>query len=361
MAAWSDRRRIGEIQWLRAVAALMVVAAHIKIALDLRYYGLSFEQSPLSPFPFVAGVDVFFVISGFVMAHSSQSLHGQSGAWRTFLLRRLARVAPLYWLMTVLLIVLLIVARVPVWAETTPTQIVASFLFFPAANPDGVPLPLLDIGWSLNYEMLFYAVFALFVGWRQRIALGATFAVLIIGVVAGRWLTPSSLALRFWSDPIVLEFLLGIAIYLVVSRGFRLPDALRWLVGGAGLLLFFAFPQIDFTWRFLQWGIPSGLMVLAAVSGRRETRSSVAEWAGNTSYAIYLSHFFVIRALLFGLEHLGIRAPAVWLVGFPIGVVLGTLIAASVLHYGFERPVLRWIRRHLDRDVLQGVGAPSGP
>ncbi|WP_427023483.1 acyltransferase family protein [Aureimonas ureilytica] len=361
MPAWSDSRRIGEIQWLRAVAALMVVAAHIKIALDLRYYGLTFEQSPVSPFPFVAGVDVFFVISGFVMAHSSRSLHGRGGAWRTFLVRRLARVAPLYWLMTALLIVLLEVMRVPIWAETTPTQIVASFLFLPVANPDGVPLPLLDIGWSLNYEMLFYAVFALFVGWRQRVALGGVALVLVVGVLAGRWFPPSSLALRFWSDPIVLEFLLGIAIYGLVYRGFRLSDAARWVVGLGGLALFFAFPQIDFTWRFLQWGVPAGLMVLAAVSGHRDTRSSLAEWAGNTSYAIYLSHFFVIRALLFGLEHLGIREPIIWLVGFPLAVLIGTLAVSTVLHYGFERPVLRWVRRRFDRNVTEGVGAPAAP
>lgn len=339
----------------------MVVVAHIKIALDLRYYGLTFEQSPLSPFPFVAGVDVFFVISGFVMAHSSGSLHGRPGAWHVFLVRRLARVAPLYWLMTALLIVLLIVARVPVWSETTTRQIVAAFLFLPVANPDGVALPLLDIGWSLNYEMLFYAVFALFVGLQRKMALMAVSIVLIAAVLAGRWFEPTSVTLRFWSDPIVLEFLLGIAIYGLVSRGFRLSDGLRWLVGLAGLGLFFAFPQIDFTWRFLQWGLPAGLMVLAAVSGRREIRSELAEWAGNTSYAIYLSHFFVIRALLFVLEHLGIRHPVVWLAGFPLGVVLGTLAASTVLHYGFERPVLLWIRRHLDRNVLQGVGAPSGP
>lgn len=361
MAVWSDSRRIGEIQWLRAIAAIMVVIAHIKIAIDLRFYGLSFAEFPLSPFPFVAGVDIFFVISGFVMAHSSRSLHGKVGAWKTFLLRRLARVVPLYWLMTALVIVLLDVMHVPVWADTTLTQIVASFLFFPAANPDGVPLPVLDIGWSLNYEMLFYAVFALFVGLRQRWALGGVFLVLALGVAAGRWFPPASLALRFWSDPIVLEFLLGIIVYLLVSRGFRMPDPARWLMGFCGFGLFFAFPQIDFTWRFLQWGCPAALMVLAAVSGRRETRSSIAEWAGNVSYAVYLSHFFVIRALLFALERGGIRHAGAWLVGFPLGVVLGTLAASTVLHYAFERPVLRWIRRHADRDLLTGVGAPTGP
>ncbi|WP_062203172.1 acyltransferase [Aureimonas sp. AU12] len=354
------RRRIGEIQWLRAAAALMVVAAHIKVALDLRYFQYDMASAPLSPFPFVAGVDIFFVISGFVMAYASEGLHGRSDAWRRFLVRRLARVAPLYWLMTLLLIGLMIAIRAPDWPEITRWQIAASFLFVPTGNVDGYPFPLLDVGWTLNYEMMFYVVFALFVGLRQRWALLAT-ALVLVGIVAlGRIEPMPTIALRFWTDPVVLEFLGGIGIFLLFRTGLTLPLGVRVALAAAAVVGFFCFPLLDFTWRFLQWGVPACLLVLAAVTGRGDRHSPAAEWAGDISYAIYLSHFFVIRIALQIFERTAIQSPLLWLVGFPLLVLGGTLVASALLHRLFEKPVLRFIRDRFDRRVTAGPGAAPG-
>ena len=89
-------RRFASIQLLRGIAALLIITEHIKNQISTAFLRVHPSESPLSIFPFSAGVDVFFVISGFVMAHSSASLYGVSGAWWKFLLRRTARVAPLY-------------------------------------------------------------------------------------------------------------------------------------------------------------------------------------------------------------------------------------------------------------------------
>src|SRR3954447_18606948 len=88
---------IVSIQLLRAVAALAVTLCHFSL---LRLYLFGLQNEPL-PLHFLAsGVDLFFVISGFIIVHSSVALFDRSGGWRTFLMRGLARITPLYWATT---------------------------------------------------------------------------------------------------------------------------------------------------------------------------------------------------------------------------------------------------------------------
>jgi len=358
------RRRIGEIQWLRAVAALMVMVAHLQVEIALNHFGVAPNAVPTSPFPFTAGVDIFFVISGFVMAHASGGLYGRTGAWRSFLVRRLARVVPLYWLVTLLLLALMASLQTPPWLALTPWQLVSSFLFLPALDSNGLPFPIFTLGWTLNYEMLFYVVFALFVGWPRRIALNAVCAAIVALVIAGRVWPIDNVAVRFWTDGVVLEFVGGILLQRAVARGLVLPGVVRVGLVVAAVAMLAAFADFDFTLRWLEWGIPALLIVTAATTARHEGRLSagrLAEFVGDISYGLYLMHLFAIRFMIKLIEIAGGSGPLVWYVLFPAGVLVGTIVASTLLHYGFERPVLGALRSRFDRRITVGPGEAPAP
>lgn len=343
-------RRLDGIQWLRAIAAGLVVVEHTKNAVSTSYLKLAPADSPLSLFPFSAGVDLFFVISGFIMAYASGPLFGREGGRRIFLLRRLARIVPLYWLATSFMLAVFVLIGSRAWSGASWPSIAASYLFLPAANAEGNPFPLFAIGWTLNYEMAFYAVFALFIGFRPLTALWAT-AATIAGVAAlGLLLAPVSLALRFWSDPIILEFVAGIALYGLHREGYlRLARPVQWGLAAIALALLALVPDDPGLWRALAWGGPAALLVGAALAWSETAAASSgdarATLAGDLSYGVYLAHFPVVLIAETALRALAPAQAWVWFCLFPALVAGATLSAAALLHAGIERPVLRAARR----------------
>jgi len=148
--------QIQSIQALRAIAALFVVGFHSTVL-----WHDKFNQNVTPWKNGNSGVDLFFVISGFIMVLSSRKLLGRADAWRRFMTLRLVRIVPLYWLATAAK--LAAITALPALAlHTNPTawNTVASFLFVPSRDAIGVIRPVIDVGWTLSYEMLFYIVFA---------------------------------------------------------------------------------------------------------------------------------------------------------------------------------------------------------
>ena len=156
--------RLDGVQILRAVAAVMVVLLHAQSLLALQGEARGLSMSPVTALPLAAGVDLFFVISGFIIVYASEPLFGAAGGGATFLKRRLLRIVPLYWFaLSLRLAVLLAGAAVGQAAAPRLADVAASYLFIPfdtrGFGPD-YPFPILDLGWTLNYEMMFYLVFA---------------------------------------------------------------------------------------------------------------------------------------------------------------------------------------------------------
>ena len=182
---------IQSIQTLRAIAALSVVAVHIPPDIRARGYGEVFDF-PQGAF----GVDLFFVISGFVMAYSSRHLFAREHAPCEFILRRCARIVPTYWLVTTFVLYLSIKARTDLsWQHTA-----ASYLFIPYPRPsDGAMLPLLLLGWTLNYEIFFYGVFAVGLRLRRGAAIAAIAVLFVLMTIAGL-AYPLPEPLRFWTN-----------------------------------------------------------------------------------------------------------------------------------------------------------------
>lgn len=340
------------IQVLRAVAAIGVLTLH---AATEKVTFLGGEPGPFKNFLLgAAGVDLFFVISGFVMVYSSQSLFGRAGGPRKFLLRRIARIGPLYWAVTAAIIAYIYAVHgAKLWEIYSPASLVASFLFWPYPRMDGFAFPVHLLGWTLNYEMFFYLLFGfcLFVPWpRARFALLA--AIFLLLVAAGQIFQPGGPVLRTYTDPIMLEFLAG-AVLAIVS-----PYLMR-----CGTLAGFTLLAVAVLWvtevylqgfaldRIVSHGIPAIVAVIGALMiepWARARPSRIGLMLGDASYSIYLAHPFAQRLWLLAVNRtfgLAAVSPTFYvLAAFAIGIVGGV-----ICHFAIERPLLIAGRRLIGR------------
>lgn len=335
---------------MAALAVAMLHAQHDAGALAARL-GSAFTPPA---FPWAAGVDIFFVISGFVMVHASRGLFGGEGASRLFLARRIARIVPIYWAVTTLYLALAFAAPALLNSEVLdPLFVLASYLFFPMNRPDGTPQPLYSLGWTLNYEMAFYALFALAVPFARRTAVVGLIGVLCAVAALGHVFSPP-MPFSFWANPIILEFAFGLALGLARAEGVRLGGIARLalLAGGVALLAAdFSRNEAMLTLpRFLAHGVPAALIVAAAALGEG-TRGSgrLMRWGealGDSSYALYLVHPFAIRAGREIVWRSGL-APLIGPWGYVVLCLAVATLAALAVHALFERPATRAARRLL--------------
>jgi exopolysaccharide production protein ExoZ len=338
------------VQALRAIAAAAVAFFHIAndaVTAGRDPSGLIVSVSALMPW--TAGVDIFFVISGFVIVHASAKLFAQPGGSARFLRRRLTRIVPLYWVLRTLFLAMTLLQRSAIHGETGgPGYILASYLFIPFARPGGLPEPALGLGWTLNYEMFFYLVMTPFLLLPRLAAVAGSAAALCLLVTIGQTVGFGFLPLRFWSDPIVLEFVLGMGLALAVSRGLSLPGwarvamiaiAVAWLHHQAGG------PSLG---RVVSFGLPGALLVAAAVSNRRADHigptAGVLIRLGDASYAMYLFHPFVMRGFTLLGAHIAMHTETSGIVYVATSLAVAQLCALAI-NAGFERKVTAILRR----------------
>ena len=333
------------VQALRFAAATAVVVTH---AVDLAGTRLGLETAvgggTLENFGAV-GVDVFFVISGFIIATTTRGQTGV-GAAGAFLWRRFRRVAPIYWLLS--LPILIGMAR---GGTLSADVAAATFLFWPFSGLE-MTFPALGPGWTLCFEMLFYAGFGLAIAGGRRVGWGlvGTYAVMLaVGLVV------AAPVLRFWGAPIILEFLLGVGIASIWRFAPRRLGL--WAVGlavlGFGLGLVFGYGGIDDVRalndpsnglrRAAVWGLPSAMLVFGVVRMERTDQAPgrlerAATFMGDASYSIYLVHVLVIRALGRMFESGMVALPGDAVVGL---TVVASLAAGAVVHVWIERPLLK--------------------
>ena len=350
-----DKSLIG-LQILRGVAATSVVFDHLFVQVG-RWSGIDIAPAYL---PTAMGVDIFFVISGFVMMHASGHMFGKPAAPRRFLLRRIIRIVPLYWMFTSLLVaVLLVTPGVFNTARLDWAHIAASYVFLPYAAPDGTFEPILSLGWTLNYEMMFYVVFAVSLAFPARVGRRLVFGGIAGMVVVGWLLQPAGSTFAFWARPVVLEFLYGAALSLAFAKlGSRSMPLLPWLAMAAACVAL----AITLTWfdasdgpgntlsRSIEWGIAAaGIVALGTLFPPRialPKLQNLGARIGDSSYALYLSHPFVLGA-----------AGLVWrkAIGFAllppiVGIALllvVSLLAAWLIFRWFETPVLALLKHRL--------------
>jgi exopolysaccharide production protein ExoZ len=344
------------IQALRALAAVSVAFVHIAHD-DIANGGdpAGIFKTITKFFPWDAGVDIFFVISGFVIVHASARLFETRTGPRVFLRRRLTRIVPLYWLMTTAFLAVALLSRDQIHAAIGgPAYVLASYLFIPWPRPDGVMQPALGLGWTLNHEMFFYAVFTPFLLLPRRIAVVTAGALLCLIAAIGPALAALNPQLGCWSNPIILEFVFGMEIALITSMRITLPFAARIVLVIAALAAFHL--NADGAGiRPLVYGLPAAALVAAAALAPAPNALNRAEaWLvrlGDASYALYLVHPFVMR----GFTVLWHKIHAHHELSGTIYVLSGLVIAQSfalLINASLERRLQAWLRR---REVVNEV------
>lgn len=322
--------RYQSIQALRAVAALMVLAHHLS---SHRFVGGA------------AGVDIFFVISGFIMGSVDTK-----AAPTQFMLKRIIRIVPLYWATTLLLCA---GALAGVFARFTfdTSSLLKSLLFVPYANEAGQIWPLAIAGWTLNAEMMFYVLFAASLMTRApRITCAAALAGIVI---AGALFAPESAPLRFWTSAIMLEFIAGLALAGPVRPAGLGRGLVMVAVGTAALI------TAEVAWRYtealrpLVWGGPAALIVCGGLAieraGRWPTRSLAwLERIGDASYSLYLTHGFVVAVLL---RKVGTAWPTL-MTAVPLSLGL-----AFAVYHSFEKPVGKLLSRLVFKRTTKATAA----
>ena len=349
--------RISWLQFLRAAAALLVLLGHT-IGVANRLGGHERLQWPTG-----IGVDLFFAISGFIMVYASDRLFTRQSAGREFLIRRASRVVPLYWASTTAILCLMVLGSRGWSGLPAFSYIASSYLFVPSdafGSVDGIAFPLLSLGWTLNYEMLFYAIFSVFLFLPRTRAIVCVAMVMLTVVLLGQLTVPASIILSTWSQPIILEFVLGMFIGEGFLRGVRLPRtvsvvmlgmAIIWIVlDPTGIVALRQTPN-DFT-RLFGWGVPA-VMVLASFLLAPWRMPPMIEkpslLLGDASYSLYLTHPFVLIILerawpqLVGRKYLAVLVP--------VGVVLA-IVLAVIVHRIAERPFDVAIKRLRSRSQL---------
>ncbi len=325
--------RIYGIQYLRAVAALLVVIYHAGSRAEVQF-GIG-----------AAGVDVFFVISGVVIWIIGTGRPVDSAA---FLRRRLVRIAPLYWSVTLGVFAIATAApRLMPQMQTDAGRLVLSLLFIPHLDQAGQPFPVLAAGWSLNYEMFFYLLFALTMLLPRRFWLLAMTAVLVCLSAVPPIPLEQSVVLAAYTDPLLLEFAAGLWLGWLWQRRL-LPGARAGMaLAGAGAALLAAQQLLgieDMSWRLLLWGIPAVAIVLGFLAIEAEGRMPVLPplgRLGDASYSIYLLHGPLVGLVwrLSGRPSPAVYLPLVALICGAVGLLSWQL---------FERPVGQFMRARLN-------------
>lgn len=317
------------IQALRGLAALFVIFQHVRF--------LNFGSF---------GVDIFFCISGFMIMFSTQK------STQFFFRKRLIRILPLYYLMTIATYLMLILFP-SMFEQTThqPSYLIKSLLFIPFDIGGGVIQPLMRIGWTVNCEMFFYLLFFIsyHISMRYRGLICSGLLLVLVGIVQifvpsvqapqtplGTAISP---VLAFYGDPYMLEFIFGIAAYYLVRflynrhLAHEIPHAVSAFSAVAipvifCLLAFFT-PRINVIGfrRLPLWGLPAFvLLILAFLAGLHIKIPHFAVWTGNISYSLYLVHYYPVMLLdrvLFDFSTISVKS----VTGLIISIALSLALA----------------------------------
>ncbi len=350
MSIETPRQTLYSVQRLRAIAAGAVLCTH-------SFTQLRGAEEYFNPDIGAFGVDIFFAISGFIMVYiTAQREMSPVG----FLRDRIIRIVPTYWFWTLVTAALAIL--LPMVFRTTEfdlQHLLLSLGFIVHENPTipGSTSPLLRLGWTLNYEMYFYAIFAIAmaVNYSQRVWITIAALALIVGT--GTLVQPDSPVAQFYTRSIMLEFALGMLAGHFFVRGVKFPGG-KWLMLVSAILVI-VFLQLtahlatNSYWRGYFWALPA-VWILLITLGTERAPGGVLDRAwltvGEASYSLYLMHLFPLSACRIVWTRIGLPSEGLWANLAFAAVAIPVSVVASVIAYKLiEKPATQVVRGWLDR------------
>lgn len=356
------------VQILRAFGVSAIIFAHIGIAI----FNTVFVGTDINPewtnylYGCRSTLDMFFVFSGFMMVYIAHAGFAKNGTVSQFLAFRLSRIVPIYWIYTALAIALTYLLQQTPLLDGTGFQMLTlqaiwKSLFFipyennmlPVENVDGITMyPILVVGWTLNYEIQFYLLFALCMLFRMRAGL-----ILLTGLVAAlsaahKFCPPEMLELYFWTSPILWKFVIGAWVGYAYVRGVRFPKIPLSVVIPVSLAAFIALFGLysnnihpDSAGFHVVTCILCAVIAVGMVLTRLE-HAKAPNWVvqiGDASYSTYLSHIFIVIAAYAGLYMTGSPSLAE-------ALCVGVVVYALALYVGdmsyrkLEVPIMTFFR-----------------
>ena len=320
------------IQYLRAVAAILVLVFH---ACEHEY--IDFKTGE-------AGVDIFFIISGFVMWFTT---FDRSITPSQFMSRRIRRLVPLYWAVT--FVTLACAAAKPAFfygVVLGVPQLLQSLLFIPYYSSDTHTWPIVLQGWTLNIEMFFYLVFAVAIAFPPMTRLVVPTIILSALALAGALFPQANAIVSIWTNPLLMELAAGLWHGFACTSGWLKHRRFGIALMVCSSLVFVALQCVHYTpdgWRFMVFGVPAFLLVAGMLMVERDGGiRTLPAWLflGDASYSLYLWHGVAIVVcgavtLRFGLQGLG----AAFI------LTISSVVLSALGYIMVERPLTRFFSR----------------
>lgn len=327
------------LQVMRFVAAALVLYAHA----TFYYHERVSAEFPVWG-PGGVGVPIFFAISGIVMVLSAQALTKDAAGARKFLVRRIIRIVPLWWLaVSIKVIIALAQPEMVNHNHFRADYAIKSYLLIPYFNEQHAVVPLHGVGWTLLHEMFFYLLFTL------ALLCGRQPALWVSGVIVALWWAGKqwSVDSPYWvvaTSSANLQFVLGMAVgsFLAQShwpRRWHVAAALALAACAVLLEVLPATADLHFTYTVLLAFAAATLLL----SGQKPVAAlKLPDRLGDSSYSLYLFHPFVAPAAAIGVARLMPGVDPGWHL---LLVTLFTIAVCHGLHLVAEVPLVRWARR----------------
>ncbi|HBW8728115.1 TPA: acyltransferase [Klebsiella pneumoniae] len=286
------KNELNQIQWLRAIAAILVVITHFTCkAYSVKLLDHEFSSGAI-------GVDIFFIISGFIMMYVSD-LKKQYPI--KFILNRFIRILPVHYFFLFILIIIFLIKPDVINSSVSKTYVWESFLLVPALRNDAEYLN--PVIWTLCYEMMFYLIFCVSLNLKNLTTSAIATTLVISAIVfSGFFYKGDNIYISAATDSISLEFCYGMLLYVFYKKGFL---TFHWLLPlMLSIILYFVLKQFDF-YRFIKLGIPSALIFISFLN-MKNSKITFLNFLGKISYEIYICHIMVISASYLILFRLGV-------------------------------------------------------
>lgn len=336
------------LQILRAAAAFLVFFHHFIPNIDRLFPGAKVYEFG------AAGVDIFFVLSGFIMVLTT--FNKDSDPIR-FFVNRVVRIVPIYWIMTLAIVSLFLIGFRPIGVLDLQFSYIWKSLFFIPFTRNGLWEPILSVGWTLNFEMFFYALFAfllIFPNFRLRILLLVTVLMCLVGTGMLFTLNPY---LEYYTSPVILDFALGAGFgVFYVSRRANFSSGNRagaWLLIATGALLIavtgsgLGLSSSHNILRPMTWGLAGLLLIYGCVLLEENgfvAKNKILISLGNASYSIYLVHNLMIQVSEKAVSQF--LAPGLVALGM---MIVGALVLTTIFGWAsykfIESPINQSYRR----------------